>query len=75
MKDKFFYLFLFIWISSFFVTKPFNLINLIVLGIFLKLILEKQKGPYSTWTLIIAIGIVSCNLLIGLGMMFGLIRL
>jgi len=76
MRDKFFYLFLLIWFACFFVTKPLNLINLFVLGIFLKLVLEKQKkGSYSTWSLIVATGIVSCNLLIGLGIVFGFVKL
>ena len=76
IRDKIFYLFLIVWFVSFFVTKPINLINLIVLGIFIKLISEKQKkNTYSKWSLIVALGIVSCNLIIGLGIIFGIVKL
>jgi hypothetical protein len=76
MKDKFYYFLIIIWILSFFVYNPFNLINLVVLGIILKLFINKKtKKSYSTWTLIAGIGIVICNLLIRLGYIFGFIKL
>lgn len=75
MRERLFYIFITVWFISFFVTNPFNLINLFVLGIFLKLILEKRnKGIFPLWTLIVAIGIVGCNILIGLGMILRIVR-
>lgn len=76
MKDKLFYVFLIIWLLNVLITGPFNLINLILLGVFIGIIAGKQKtGSYSLWKLIVGIGIAFCNVLITLAIIFHLIKL
>lgn len=76
MRNKIFYIFLGLWLISFLFIKLFSITNLIVFGIFLKLIAEKMKtGSYPLYSLVIALGIVIINLMIGLGIIFRIINL
>jgi len=76
MKNKLFYVFLFLFLINIFVNGLVNFINLVNAGIFLALISGKQKtDSYSLWKLIIGITIVSISLLIGFARMFNLIKL
>ncbi len=76
MKNKLFYVFLFLFLINIFVNGLVNFINLANAGIFLALVAGKQKTcSYSLWKLIIGITIVSISLLIGFARMFNLIKL
>lgn len=76
MKNKLFYIFLFLFLINIFVNRLVNFINLVNAGIFLALIAGKQKtGSYSLWKLIIGITIVSISLLIVFARIFNLLKL
>lgn len=75
MKNKLFYIFLFLFLINIFVNGLVNFINLVNAGIFLALITGKQKtGSYSLWKLIIGITIVSISLLIVFARVFNLLK-
>ncbi len=76
MKNTLFYVFIGLIVINIFVNGLMNFINLVLAGILLRILTEKEKsGSFSTWKLILGIGITVCNLLVRLAIMSGLIQI
>lgn len=75
MKKILFYVFLGCWLINIAVNGVANWINLILAGILISVLLKKDaNGNYSSWRLILGIGIAACAILIKLGLMFNIIK-
>lgn len=75
MKKNLLYFFITLIGLNFIIYGIKGLINIVLIGVLLGILASKKNGDYSTWKLIVGIGIALISIFIGVAHFLGYIRL